>query len=75
MTSAIKMQVIEKLDRLPESSQQQVLAFVETLQIARPRGIPGKQLLSFAGTISMDDLRMMQEAIEKDCEQVNLDEW
>lgn len=35
----------------------------------------GQAWLSLAGTISLDDLQLMGEAIEAGCEQVDLDEW
>lgn len=38
-------------------------------------GIPGKQLLHFAGIISPDDLQLMQQAIQADCEIVDSNEW
>ena len=38
-------------------------------------GVKGKDLLRFAGLIEEDDLRLMKEAIERDCEKVTLDEW
>jgi hypothetical protein len=38
-------------------------------------GIPGKDLLQFAGLIDPDDLALMRQAIEEDCGRVDLDEW
>ncbi|HOT90141.1 MAG TPA: hypothetical protein PLJ78_02150 [Anaerolineae bacterium] len=38
-------------------------------------GIPGKQLLHFAGIISLDDLQLMQRAIQADCEVLDRNEW
>lgn len=53
-----------------------------TLSEAKPKqpqgqivGTSGQQLLRFAGTISSENLQSMSEAIEKDCEQIELDEW
>jgi hypothetical protein len=40
-----------------------------------PVGVPGKELLRFAGTIEADDLRAMAQVIEEGCEQVDLNEW
>ncbi len=37
--------------------------------------MPGKQLLQFAGTISNDDLHAMSDAIEAECESVDVNEW
>ncbi len=40
-----------------------------------PKGKPGQALTRFAGWISSDDLILMQEAIENDCEGIDIDEW
>ena len=75
MSSTIKAKVIEQLETLPENLQRQVLEFVQALQAFSRRGVPGKQLLQFAGTISLADLELMRQAIEDGCEQVNSSEW
>jgi hypothetical protein len=36
---------------------------------------PASDWLALAGTISPEDLQIMAEAIEADCEQVDLNEW
>jgi hypothetical protein len=41
----------------------------------RPEGRHGKDLLYFAGGINIDDLSLMTQAIERDCEQVIADDW
>jgi len=64
MSSIIKIKVIEQLETLPENLQRQVLAFVEALQTVVRRGVPGRQLLEFAGAIALDDLELMRQAIE-----------
>ncbi|WP_256678104.1 MULTISPECIES: hypothetical protein [Fischerella] len=38
-------------------------------------GTPGEQLLRFAGSIPPDDLQEIREAIEQDCERVDINEW
>ena len=75
MSDQIIEKVVEQLETLPSSLQQQVLAFVEALKLHTLQGVPGHQLLEFAGSISEDDLQRMRQAIEEDCEQVDLDEW
>ena len=75
MTNTVKTKVIEQLDTLPEHLQQQVLEFVEALQVFARRGVPGRQLLEFAGAIPLDDLDSMRQAIGDECEQVDLNEW
>ncbi|WP_179197944.1 hypothetical protein [Nostoc sp. T09] len=34
-----------------------------------------RPLLRFAGSIPPEDLQLMREAIEQDCEQVDINEW
>jgi hypothetical protein len=75
MSQSIKTKVIEQMDILPEDLQRKVLSFAQSLQMRAQRGVPGKDLLEFAGTIPLDDLELMQQAVEGECEQVNLDEW
>lgn len=55
--------------------QWQMLEFVRSLVKAEIQGTPGQQLLRFAGSIPVDDLQLMREAIEQDCERVDVDEW
>jgi hypothetical protein len=39
---------------------------------AAQRGVAGQQLLHFAGSISPEDAKLMREAIEQGCEQVDV---
>jgi len=71
MRNAIVAEVVEKLTRLPEDLQRRVLHYVDTLAAARPPGVPGKDLLRFAGVISKEDAEEMRSAIEAGCEQVD----
>ena len=75
MSLSIIEQVIEQLRVMPQPLQWQVLEFARTLGASEIQGVPGQQLLQFAGAIPSDDLQLMQEAIEQDCEQVDLNEW
>ena len=68
-------QVVGQLRQLPEAMQRQVLSFTQMLQSSIPIGVPGRSLLTFAGTISAEDLQLMSEAIEEGCERVDSDEW
>ncbi len=67
-TSNIMEKVIEQLKILPYELQWRVLEFTRALTLSTPHGIPGKQLLHFAGSIPLDDLQRMREAIDQDCE-------
>ena len=69
-----------KLAEIPEDIEesQVIVTFLEAKpeqQKGQIIGTPGKQLLRFAGTISSEDLQSMSQAIEKDCEQIDLNEW
>ena len=50
--------------------QRRVLEFAHALATSEPKGVPGASLLRFAGTISKEDLDLMEKAIEEDCEKV-----
>lgn len=75
MSISIIDQVVEQLRAMPQPLQSQVLNFARTLVDSQIRGVPGQQLLRFAGTIPSEDLQLMEEAIELGCEQVDLHEW
>ncbi|NER23692.1 MAG: hypothetical protein F6J86_27185 [Symploca sp. SIO1B1] len=75
MSTSIINKVIEQLTLMPQDKQLQVLEFAQTLVKVEVRGTPGEELLSFAGSIPPDDLQLMREAIEHDCEQVDINEW
>ena len=75
MNIPIINEVVKQLKVMPQDLQWQVLEFARSLVKAEIQGTPGHQLLRFAGSIPADDLHLMREAIEQDCEQVNTDEW
>jgi hypothetical protein len=70
---SVQQEIMDQLDKLPFEQQLQVLDFARTL--AKPVGRPGTELLNFAGGIDLDDLSLMTQAIEQDCEQVNANDW
>lgn len=75
MDTPIVDKVIEQLKTLPHELQWRVLEFAHALAQSTPRGVPGRQLQCFAGTISPEDAELMREAIERGCEQVGTDKW
>ncbi|MEA5499009.1 hypothetical protein VB834_10115 [Limnoraphis robusta Tam1] len=75
MSISIIDEVIEQLKAMPQHLQWRVLEFARTLVNLEVQGTPGQQLLRFAGSIPADDLQLMREAIEQDCEQVDINEW
>lgn len=66
MSTSIKTKVIEQLETLPENLQRQVLVYMQSLQTLARQGVPGQELLQFAGAIPADDLELMRQAIEND---------
>ena len=75
MNPSIIDEVFERLKVMPQSLQQ-VLQFTRALaDSTNVKGVSGSQLLRFAGTIPLDDLNLMSEAINQDCEQVDINEW
>ncbi len=75
MDTPIVNKVVEQLKDLPQELQWRVLEFARALAQSAPRGVPGRQLLRLAGTISPEDAELMREAIERGCEQVDANEW
>ena len=75
MDTSILDKVVEQLRGMPQNLQKQVLEFAKTLTDSTVQGVPGSQLLRFAGTIQPNDLVSMSEAIEQGCEQVDTNEW
>jgi hypothetical protein len=67
--------VVDQLKTLPYEMQWRVFEFTRALVVSVPRGVPGPQLLRFAGAIPLDDLQLMRQAIEEGCERVNTNEW
>ena len=72
---SVKKEINSLLTKLPVEKQRQALEFMRNLSGAKLGGVPGSVLLKFAGCIQEDDLRRMEAAIEKGCEQVDPDGW
>ena len=82
LSSMTAQQFTNEYIALPPEARHQAEDFVSYLRqkyapASAPtlRGTPGRELLQFAGTIELDDLALMQQAIEEGCEQVDADEW
>lgn len=68
--SLIEKQILVTLDKLSLQQQLQVLNFAKSLAGTMPVGVPGKEFLHLAGTISPEDAKLMLEAIEEDDERI-----
>jgi hypothetical protein len=75
MSDVVIAQIVQQTETLPANMQRQVLDYVNKLIASAQRGIPGEKLLRFAGIIPADDLQLIRQAIEDDCEQVDWHEW
>ena len=73
----VQTELLKQLDQLPIAQQQRVLDYARSLSTSAPRllGVPGRELLDLAGSISDEDAKAMMDAIEEGCEQVDLNEW
>ena len=67
-TQSLKDSLITQIDKLPHDLQVRVLDIIKALT---PKGVEGKSLLRFEGSISPDDLQLMSKAIEEGCEKVD----
>jgi hypothetical protein len=75
MEPSITERIIEQLNKLPSEQQWRVYEFTRALSLSKLHGVSGQQLLRFAGTIPLSDVRLMEQPIEQACEQVNTHEW
>ncbi|MFQ5688016.1 MAG: hypothetical protein ACE5GV_15320 [Candidatus Scalindua sp.] len=75
ITQEDKTEMLNKLNMLGNGEQEAVLNFISSLITRKTKGVKGKSLLSFAGTIDSNDLEQMKRTIEEDCERVNLNDW
>lgn len=68
-------EIVQRLETFSPTKQKQVLNFTRQLSDELPEGTPIQEFLKFAGTIPLEDLEEMKQAIEEDCEQVYASEW
>ncbi len=71
----VRNELLKQLDQLPPAKQNEVLSFARSLAESLPKGVPGDQLLRFAGTMTHEEAQEFLKAIEEDCERIDPDEW
>ena len=74
-TLAMKSELLHHLNRLPPAMQCQVLQFARALEMTTHAGVPGSNLISFAGCIPPEDLGVIEQAVEEGCERIDAHEW
>jgi len=71
----IKQEIVEELEKLTPELQLQVLNFVRKLRLSPAEGVPGRELLPFAGILTPEEAELMERATEEGCERVDQGEW
>lgn len=74
-TQSIEQAISGYLKKLNTDEQRKILEFARALNLSKLKGIHGKELIKFASLINKDDLNLMKDAIETECEKVNENEW
>ncbi len=72
---AIQKQILNDLNKLSPAKQKRAADLVHGLVSPRVTGASVEDLMKVAGTLDDRSAREMMEAVEKGCEQVDLDEW
>ena len=72
---ALKKEILGRIDTLSYELQRKLLEYIDVLTQRVPKGVPGKRLLKFAGSISKGELQAMEQAIEDGCERIDAPEW
>ena len=65
-------EIVQRLNKLTPVQQKQILNSVLSFLGEPIRGISGKELLKFVGTISKEDLEIMKQTIEEGCGMASL---
>lgn len=73
MAKTLKDEIIEQVERLASPQQRKVLNFAR--QLGESPGVPGGELLRFAGSIPAPDLNEMTQAIAEGCETIEQNAW
>ncbi len=72
-TIEIRKEILKTINVLNKEQQLKLLGFVDSLISKKAKS--EFNILNLAGSISKEDLRLMQEAINEDCETIDKNEW
>lgn len=72
-----RAQIDQEIQELGVIAQQKVLEFARSLRQDQENDMASNDSLvsRFAGSISLDELQLMQSAIDEGCEQVDVHGW
>jgi hypothetical protein len=71
MAQNIERELQEQISKPPNEQQRRVLDFARSLAaLPQSNGGSGEALLRYAGTIEQDDLAIIEEVIDEDCEMI-----
>jgi len=73
--SSAKDALLEELKRLGEPDRRRVLDYARALGAKAPKGVSGKSLRTYVGSLPEADAASIAAAIEDGCEKVNLGAW
>jgi len=75
MNSEIISEAATQMANLPYNLQKRALNYIKGLTLSDKNGVPGRNLLQYAGFIPPDDLNIMKDVIENHCRKVDANEW
>ncbi len=70
----VQTELLKQLGQLSLPKQQRVLDFARSLA-EPPRGVPGTELLEFAGIMTPEEAKEFLDGIEGECERIDPNEW
>lgn len=65
----------KEVHRTADAERERVLNRIRAQRSVAPPGVPGRELLQFAGTIPEESLQQMEQVIEEECERVDYEGW
>jgi hypothetical protein len=74
-SETIEEQILSEIRRMSLEQQYRVLTFSKAIIRPAVKGVPGASLLRFAGAIPTEQVKQMEEAIERDCERIDQNGW
>ncbi len=73
--SALTREIDQEISALPEELQRQVLDYIRQLRTRRMPGVPGPQMVRFAGMFTAEEADAMLADINAACGQIDHGGW